>query len=110
MATRNRKRQGPATGVAHNIVISWSGERSKKAAEALHGWLQPILQAARLRMSESDIEKGTRGLDEVARALGMKHRNPVTRRLVTDPKDWVWSSYASYSGRGTPLLKINFIP
>jgi putative transposase len=42
--------------------------------------------------------------------LDYMHRNPVTRRLVTDPKDWVWSSYASYSGRGTPLLRINFIP
>lgn len=41
--------------------------------------------------------------------LEYMHRNPVTRRLVTDPKDWVWSSYASYSGRGTPLLRIDFI-
>jgi len=41
--------------------------------------------------------------------LDYMHENPVTRRLVMDPKDWAWSSYASYSGRGTPLLAINFI-
>jgi putative transposase len=41
--------------------------------------------------------------------LEYMHRNPVTRRLVKDPKDWVWSSYSSYSGRGTPLVKIDFV-
>jgi REP-associated tyrosine transposase len=41
--------------------------------------------------------------------LEYMHRNPVTRRLVEDPKDWVWSSYASYSGKGTPLLAIDFV-
>lgn len=24
------------------------------------------------------------------------HRNPVKRRVVAHPKDWRWSSYASY--------------
>jgi hypothetical protein len=37
------------------------------------------------------------------------HRNAVTRRLVKDPKDWLWSSYASYSGRGTPLMEMDII-
>ena len=41
--------------------------------------------------------------------LEYMHRNPVTRGLVKDPKDWVWSSYASYSGRGTPLVEIDFV-
>jgi len=41
--------------------------------------------------------------------LDYMHRNPMSRRLVKDPKDWVWSSYASYSGRGTPLLAIDFV-
>jgi putative transposase len=39
--------------------------------------------------------------------LEYMHRNPVTRGLVKDPKDWVWSSYSSYSGRGTPLTEID---
>jgi putative transposase len=41
--------------------------------------------------------------------LEYTHRNPVTRRLVEDPKNWLWSSYAAYSGRGTPLLTIDFV-
>jgi len=41
--------------------------------------------------------------------LEYMHHNPVTRRLVEDPKDWIWSSYASYSRRGTPLLEIDFV-
>jgi putative transposase len=41
--------------------------------------------------------------------LEYMHRNPVTRRLVKDPKDWVWSSYSPYSGRGTPLVEIDFV-
>jgi hypothetical protein len=41
--------------------------------------------------------------------LGYMHRNPVTRGLVKDPQDWVWSSYASYAGRGVPLVTIDFI-
>jgi len=41
--------------------------------------------------------------------LEYMHRNPVTRGLVKDPKDWVWSSYSSYCGRGTPLLAIDFM-
>lgn len=41
--------------------------------------------------------------------LEYMHRNPVTRGLVKDPKDWVWSSYASYSGRGMPLVAIDFV-
>ena len=41
--------------------------------------------------------------------LEYMHRNPVTRRLVNDPLDWIWSSYAAYSQRGAPLIGIDFV-
>ena len=41
--------------------------------------------------------------------LEYMHRNPVTRGLVKDPKDWAWSSYASFSERGMPLLAVDFV-
>jgi putative transposase len=41
--------------------------------------------------------------------LDYMHRNPVTRGLVKDPKDWVWSSYASHARRGAPLVTIDFL-
>jgi putative transposase len=41
--------------------------------------------------------------------LEYMHRNLVTRGLVKDPKDWAWSSYASFSERGMPLLAVDFV-
>lgn len=58
---------------ANNVFISWSEERSRLAAAALRKWLPVILQSAKPWMSDADIDKGSRGLEEVARALeGMK--------------------------------------
>lgn len=56
-------------GDANNVFISWSGARSKAAAEALRKWLPIVLQSAKPWMSEADIEKGSRGLEEVGKAL-----------------------------------------
>jgi hypothetical protein len=57
----------------YNVFISWSGDRSKAAAKALRDWLPVVLQAVRPWMSAEDIDKGSRGLDEVGKALeGMK--------------------------------------
>src|SRR5687767_13125889 len=53
----------------HNIFISWSGEPSRKVAEALHGWLPMVIQAATPWMSNSDIEKGQRWGNEIAARL-----------------------------------------
>ena len=41
--------------------------------------------------------------------LEYMHRNPVAQKLVKDPIDWIWSSYAAYSGRGAPLVEIDFV-
>ena len=46
---------------------------------------------------------------EEARETRIHPLQPVTRGLVKDPKDWVWSSYASYSGKGLPLIPIDFV-
>jgi putative transposase len=32
--------------------------------------------------------------------LEYRHANPVQRRLVQHPKDWPWSNWAHYAGRG----------
>lgn len=54
---------------SYNVFIGWSGERSRLVAEFLRGWISKVVQAARPWMSETDIEKGSRGLEEVAKAL-----------------------------------------
>ncbi|MBM3131156.1 MAG: toll/interleukin-1 receptor domain-containing protein, partial [Chloroflexi bacterium] len=43
-----------------NVFISWSGNRSREIARALHGWLPLVINAVRPWMSEASIEAGTR--------------------------------------------------
>jgi putative transposase len=41
--------------------------------------------------------------------LAYMHMNPVKRGLVEDPKDWRWSSYSFYQGRGAVLVEIDYV-
>jgi putative transposase len=41
--------------------------------------------------------------------LHYMHMNPVKRRLVANPKDWRWSSYASYQRQADALIQIDFV-
>lgn len=52
-----------------DVFISWSGERSRAAAEALRDWLPMIINAAKPFLSVSDLEKGTRWSSELALRL-----------------------------------------
>ncbi len=39
--------------------------------------------------------------------LEYMHANPVQRKLVQHPKDWPWSSWAHYAGRGESNIRID---
>jgi putative transposase len=39
--------------------------------------------------------------------LHYMHMNPVKRKLVENPKDWPWSSYAFYQGKGEILIPMD---
>jgi putative transposase len=39
--------------------------------------------------------------------LEYMHANPVTRRLVRNPKDWPWSSFSGYAKSGNVLIPID---
>ena len=41
--------------------------------------------------------------------LHYMHMNPVKRGLVAHPKDWRWSSYASYQRRPDALIQVDFV-
>lgn len=51
------------------VFISWSGDRSKVVASALHRYLPVLTDRAEPFMSEVDIEAGQRGLREIESAL-----------------------------------------
>lgn len=50
------------------VFISWSGNRSKSVAEYLASWLPLLMQAVEPWVSTA-IDKGTRGNEEIAKAL-----------------------------------------
>src|SRR6266852_6115399 len=39
--------------------------------------------------------------------LEYMHANPAQRRLVEHPRDWPWSSWAHYAGKGESRIRIN---
>lgn len=51
------------------MFISWSGERSRVIAGALHDWLPRVIQAVQPFMSETDIGKGSRWEQEIGSQL-----------------------------------------
>ena len=53
-----------------NVFISWSGPRSKSAADALKDWLPLVVPTASPWVSATDIDKGTRWLGSAAIILG----------------------------------------
>jgi hypothetical protein len=51
------------------IFISWSGERSQRLAQALHGWLPLVLHYVKPWLSEADVSAGDRWAQAVATEL-----------------------------------------
>jgi hypothetical protein len=51
------------------VFISWSGEPSKSIARELDGWLESVVQAVDVWMSDEDIGSGARWNDAIAKSL-----------------------------------------
>lgn len=51
------------------VFLSWSGERSRQLAVALHDWLPRVIQAVEPWMSKPDIEKDASGMREIEEQL-----------------------------------------
>lgn len=53
----------------HNVFISWSGDRARGVANALHQWLPLLLQSCVPWVSCSELEKGQRWAQEITAKL-----------------------------------------
>lgn len=51
------------------LFVSWSGERSKALAAALHEWIPLVLHYVEPWLSQADIEAGQRWAEQVAKEL-----------------------------------------
>jgi hypothetical protein len=72
---REQSQQCPKKPISPSLIfvrifISWSGDKSRKVAEQLKTWLPSVLpNGVETFVSSQDIEKGTRGLLEIAKQL-----------------------------------------
>src|ERR1035438_1143684 len=71
-----------------DLFISWSGNRSKHAAEALCGWLPKVINALRPWLS-SDIEKGSRWSSDVASRLERAKLGIICLTPGNQHADWI---------------------
>jgi len=47
--------------------------------------------------------------EKLKEKLDYMHANPVQRRLVQHPRDWPWSSWTHYAGKGEVKIRMDSI-
>jgi hypothetical protein len=72
-----------------DVFISWSGERSRVAAEALRGWLPKIINAIKPWLSSEDIDKGARWGTDVASRLEAAKAGIICLTPSNLHSDWI---------------------
>jgi hypothetical protein len=72
-----------------DVFISWSGERSRAAAEALRGWLPKIINAIKPWLSSADIDKGARWGTDVASRLEAAKAGIICLTPSNLHSDWI---------------------
>jgi hypothetical protein len=74
--------------MATQVFISWSGELSRKLAEAVRGWLPAALQFVKPYFSPRDIEKGTKWASMISTELSKSQVGIIC--LTRDNLDSPW--------------------
>jgi hypothetical protein len=72
-----------------DVFISWSGERSRVAAEALRAWLPKIINAIKPWLSSADIDKGARWSTDVASRLEAAKAGIICLTQNNLHSDWI---------------------
>lgn len=91
------------------VFLSWSGDRSKQLAEALHSWLPLVLHYVEPWLSQADVQAGSRWADVIAAELNVSNFGIicVTPENLTSP--WVLFEAGALAksmadGRVVPVL------
>src|SRR5262249_35783376 len=71
------------------VFISWSGDRSKQLAEAIHWWLPHVLQFAKPYFTPADMEKGTRWDNEISKELGQSQIGIIAMTAENLASPWI---------------------
>ncbi|TZF85819.1 TIR domain-containing protein (plasmid) [Pedobacter sp. BS3] len=71
------------------VFISWSGDRSKRVAELLDGWIQCVLQAVNPWMSSKDIDRGALWFTEITDQLANTSIGIVCLTKENKNKPWI---------------------
>ena len=71
------------------VFISWSGDRSKRVAELLDGWIQCVLQAVNPWMSSKDIDRGALWFTEITDQLANTSIGIVCLTKENRNKPWI---------------------
>ncbi|MFI7286431.1 TIR domain-containing protein [Streptomyces anulatus] len=71
------------------VFLSWSGERSKKTAEALWSWLPDVLQYINPWLSSLDISAGRRGVREITDELSETNFGIICATPENQSSNWI---------------------
>lgn len=75
--------------MATKVFISWSGDLSRKLAEALRNWLPATLQYVKPYFSPDDIEKGAKWNSEIAKELETSNVGVICLTQDNTEKPWI---------------------
>jgi putative transposase len=102
---------GTVSTVLHKLKLGFSRKIRKEKRAALHGQMQlPLCQRETLprafwqsRFYDFNVHSHGKRKEK----LIYMHANPVTRRLVSHPRDWPWSSWSFYATGEAGLIRID---
>jgi len=91
---------------ANNVFLSWSGPRSKSAAEAIKQWLPLVVPTASPWMSATDIDKGTRWREEVSAALDTMKAGVICLTPENLTAEWLLFEAGALSKTRDPKTRV----
>lgn len=89
------------------VFISWSGEASRRLAEALREWLPSVIQAVKPFMSSEDIHKGKPWFEEIGTQLEETHFGLLCLTPSNQDAPWIQFEAGALSKR---IARANVVP